>query len=162
MDKKLLTALIVVGAIVVGYVLFRWYQANKAGGSGGQLGTNLNSVAPELVGGSSGPTAQPQFDMPVNITLTETITQPQMPDSAMLGVNAATGNPMTRQNDAATMQGASSIDDNTDYGDGTMGGNGSTTNVDTSVTSPPNPATAVTQSAKEKSKEPKRHHKDKD
>ena len=77
MNKNVRTV-IVVGVLAVGaYLLYKWYMNRQAAASTGQgavsqLGSNLNSLAPELVGGSSGPSSGPQVTMPVNITLTET------------------------------------------------------------------------------------------
>jgi hypothetical protein len=76
--KKEAKIAIGVAVLAVGaYLIYRWYQnRQQSQGSGqsaiSQLGSNLNSMAPELVGGSSGPTSGPQVQMPVTITLTET------------------------------------------------------------------------------------------
>lgn len=60
---------------VAAYFAWRWWQnrqaANDANSPTGSFGTNLNSVAPELVGGSSGPSVGPAVALPVNITLVE-------------------------------------------------------------------------------------------
>lgn len=54
MDKKT-KAILILGAVLVGgYLALRWWE-NRQGGGGGQLGTNLNSVAPALIAGSTGP-----------------------------------------------------------------------------------------------------------
>lgn len=76
MNKNARTVLIIAGLAVGAYFLYRWYVNRQAATSGGQgavsqLGSNLNSLAPELVGGSSGPSSGPQVTMPVTITLTE-------------------------------------------------------------------------------------------
>lgn len=54
-QKKLL----LIGAVAVAaYLAYRWYQSRQqSNNSSGQLGTNLNSVAPALIGGSSGPSS---------------------------------------------------------------------------------------------------------
>lgn len=76
MNKNTRTV-IVIGVLAVGaYLLYRWYKNRQAAAGTGQgavsqLGSNLNSLAPELVGGSSGPSSGPQVTMPVTITLTE-------------------------------------------------------------------------------------------
>lgn len=76
MDKRTRTVLII-GVLAVGaYFFYRWYKNRQAAtgtgqGAVSQLGSNLNSLAPELVGGSSGPSSGPQVTMPVTITLTE-------------------------------------------------------------------------------------------
>lgn len=55
MDKRLKTALILVGVAVAVYLGYRWYQNRQSSSQG--LGSNLNSAAPELVAGSSGPSS---------------------------------------------------------------------------------------------------------
>lgn len=75
MTKNVKVTLVVVALAVGGYLVFRWYENRKANGTNsptGALGTNLNSVAPELVGGSSGPDVGPAVQMPLTITLNET------------------------------------------------------------------------------------------
>lgn len=54
MAKNTKTILIVVGLAVAAYLAYRWYS-NRTSSGNGSLGANLNSAAPELVGGSSGP-----------------------------------------------------------------------------------------------------------
>lgn len=53
MNPRLRTALIIAGIAVAAYLGYRWWQ-NRQGSSQG-LGANLNSVAPEMVAGSTGP-----------------------------------------------------------------------------------------------------------
>lgn len=67
--------LLVAAAAVAGYFLIRWYEGrqsaqygNTQGGAG--LGSNLNSVAPELIGGSTGPSIGPALSTPVTINVT--------------------------------------------------------------------------------------------
>lgn len=55
MDSRLKTPLIIGGIAVAAYLIYRWWQNRNSGGGTGTLGTNLNSVAPELIAGSSGP-----------------------------------------------------------------------------------------------------------
>lgn len=78
-------AIIVAGVIAV-YLGIRWYENRKAaqegntqGGAG--LGSNLNSVAPELIGGSTGPSIGPALSTPITINVTS-----PMPDTS-LGAN---------------------------------------------------------------------------
>jgi hypothetical protein len=81
----------IVAAVVV-YVAYRWYQARQGNQVGG-LGTNLNSVAPELVGGSTGPSVGPALNTPITITLNEAATSTaaaEMPNNQMVPVNANT------------------------------------------------------------------------
>lgn len=57
MSKRTRIVLIVAALAVAAYLVYRWYvnrQSGSANNTSG-LGSNLNSVAPELVGGSSGP-----------------------------------------------------------------------------------------------------------
>lgn len=82
MKKNAKVALWVAGLALAAYFAYRWWQHRQAGQDSsptGSLGTNLNSVAPELVGGSSGPSVGPAVSMPLNITLS----QPQPPSSVM-------------------------------------------------------------------------------
>jgi hypothetical protein len=103
-------ALLLAGvAAVAVFLAWRWYQNYKAAQpGGGQLGTNLNSIAPELVGGSSGPVAQPAFDVPVNITVTSSSPPPETPDhddkmipANPVGTYGDSFNALTAQPDAA-------------------------------------------------------------
>lgn len=78
MNKRTRTLVIVGVAAVLVYLVYRYIQHRGGTDSGsGPLGTNLNSVAPELIGGSSGPSQGPAVDVPVNITLTTTDTSQQ-------------------------------------------------------------------------------------
>lgn len=80
MNKNLRITLILAALAVAGYLGYRWWQNRQASASPtGSFGSNLNSVAPELVGGSAGPSAGPAVDLPINITLTS---QPAAPSSA--------------------------------------------------------------------------------
>ena len=73
MNKNTKLILIIVGVVAGGYLLWSLWKNHQAQGSanGVATGTNLNSVAPELVGGSAGPNVGPAVSLPVNITLTE-------------------------------------------------------------------------------------------
>jgi hypothetical protein len=55
MKKQTRIILIVAAVAVAGYLGWRWWQNRQQGGGTGQLGTNLNSIAPALVAGSTGP-----------------------------------------------------------------------------------------------------------
>lgn len=69
------TILIIGGLAVVAYFVYRWYVNQQSGSTNsptGSLGTNLNSIAPELVAGSTGPTSglvYNQAPTTVNLTL---------------------------------------------------------------------------------------------
>jgi hypothetical protein len=111
MNKGIKIALVVGAAAIAAWLAWRWYQQRQASTpGGGQLGTNLNSIAPFLVGGSSGPTAQPAVNVPVNINYTESSPAPlpETPDSddMMIPANATSSyggssNALTQQSDAA-------------------------------------------------------------
>lgn len=76
--RLLIFGLIAVAAFLA-WRMFEGYRAS-AGSSDSNapesLGTNLNSTAPELVGGSQGPEAGPAVQMPLTINLTTTDTAP--------------------------------------------------------------------------------------
>lgn len=78
MNKRTKVIIGVVVVAVAGYLIYRWYQNRQATSDGtdsGVLGSNLNSVAPELVGGSSGPSVGPAVAMPLTINLSESATK---------------------------------------------------------------------------------------
>lgn len=106
-NQKILLAVAVLA--VAGYFGWRWWQARQAAQQGGSptgaFGTNLNSVAPELVGGSAGPSVGPALSAPVNITLNETSAPAPVSDmgTPMVAVNTPQStNPLAMQNDAAS------------------------------------------------------------
>lgn len=109
MNKTAKMAIIIGVVAVAGFLAWRWWQQRQAATpGGGQLGTNLNSIAPELVGGSSGPVAQPAFDVPVNISVSSSSPPPVTPDSGdqMISANptndyGGSQNALTTQPDAA-------------------------------------------------------------
>lgn len=99
----------VAGVVVIGYVVYRWYQSRAASNSPtGSVGTNLNSIAPELVGGSSGPSVGPALSAPVNITLNETSPAasqaPINPGGPNMSPVNQGNNPMYAQANAAAAQ----------------------------------------------------------
>jgi hypothetical protein len=74
MSKNTKILLVVAGLAVLAYIGIRWYEnkqasqnGNTQGGAG--EGSNLNSVAPELVGGSTGPSIGPALSTPININV---------------------------------------------------------------------------------------------
>jgi hypothetical protein len=77
-DKKAKTALIIGGLAVAAYLIYRWYQNKQSNQQNqGQLGTNLNSVAPALIGGSSGPMSGLQYYAgTTDVYVTNPVTQP--------------------------------------------------------------------------------------
>jgi hypothetical protein len=95
--KNTKTLLIIAAVAVAAYLGYRWYENKKANASGtnsptGALGTNLNSVAPELVGGSTGPSVGPALSSPVNITLNENVAPPPVDQGGpMVPANNQTG-----------------------------------------------------------------------
>lgn len=105
---------VAVGALAL-YLAYRWYKSrSQAAGTGvPQLGTNLNSMAPELVGGSAGPSSGPQVTMPVTITLTESNPVPPDQDHSstnMEPINVGPNN-STPLNQAATNNPPSTMPD---------------------------------------------------
>lgn len=101
-SKQMWTLLILVALAVGAWFLWKWWKNYQAQGGGApQLGTNLNSIAPELVGGSSGPQVQPAVSLPVNITLTETVASAQPPAEVMQPSNATTDNALSMANPTA-------------------------------------------------------------
>lgn len=103
MSSKTMWTLLILVALAVGvWFLWKWWKNYQAQGGGApQLGTNLNSIAPELVGGSSGPQVQPAVSLPVNITLTETVASAQPPAQVMQPSNATTDNALSMANPTA-------------------------------------------------------------
>lgn len=61
MSKRTRVILILIAVAVAAYLVYRWYMNRQAANTGTAdttgMGSNLNSVAPELVGGSTGPTS---------------------------------------------------------------------------------------------------------
>jgi hypothetical protein len=59
MSKRTRIVLIVIGVAVLAYLAYRWYSNRQATqpAAGTGLGSNLNSLAPELVAGSAGPSS---------------------------------------------------------------------------------------------------------
>lgn len=56
MSKRTKTILIVIAVVIAAYIAYRWWTNRQSNADNSQsLGANLNSAAPELVGGSSGP-----------------------------------------------------------------------------------------------------------
>jgi len=107
MEKKHKIILAVVALAVAGYLAWRWYQNRQAAQDGsptGALGTNLNSVAPELVGGSAGPSVGPAVSLPVNITLTEQAAPlPEGNDGDEMKGRSRSANPVHRQRQGASI-----------------------------------------------------------
>lgn len=76
---------ILLGAAVIAvlaYLAIRWYENQKSSQlgntqGGAAEGTNLNSIAPELVGGSTGPSIGPALSTPITINVTSS--EPKSP-----------------------------------------------------------------------------------
>lgn len=91
MNKQTRIWLIVGVAAVAVYFIYRYIQNRGGTETGtGALGSNLNSVAPELVGGSAGPTQGPAVSVPVNITLTSQDTAPDQSERGSIPANNQT------------------------------------------------------------------------
>lgn len=78
MNKKVKIGLIVVVVAVIAFFAWKWWmrrkqeqQQSNLQSPTGSFGTNLNSVAPELVGGSAGPSvgSAPAVSLPVHISI---------------------------------------------------------------------------------------------
>lgn len=81
MSKKNIKLIVVIAAVAVAaFLAWRWWSNRQATGNGNAVApggsSNLNSVAPELIGGSSGPEVGPAVSLPVNITLMENSAPP--------------------------------------------------------------------------------------
>jgi hypothetical protein len=73
-DKRQKTALILVAVAVAAYIGYKWWTNRQS--SSGQLGANLNSVAPALIAGSTGPQSGLNYYAgATNIYVTEQLTQ---------------------------------------------------------------------------------------
>lgn len=75
--KKVPTPVWIALAAVAAYLGYKWWHNRQSQGLGPgvpQLGTNLNSIAPELIGGSAGPNSGLTYnEAPINVTLTQPI-----------------------------------------------------------------------------------------
>lgn len=83
MKKNTKVILWVAALAVAAYLGYRWWKGRQGGSADsptGSLGANLNSVAPELVGGSSGPSVGPAVSMPLTIQLTQPAVSTQPPE----------------------------------------------------------------------------------
>jgi len=68
--------LIAGGLVVAAYLIYKWYTGRQQNGPTGQLGTNLNSVAPALIAGSQGPmSGLMYYGGATNIYVSEPISQ---------------------------------------------------------------------------------------
>ncbi|MGH9207787.1 MAG: hypothetical protein ACRD1G_14735 [Acidimicrobiales bacterium] len=107
MSKNTRTLLIAAAFLVAAYLAYRWYAGKKAADAGSSItpgiGSNLNSVAPDLIGGAaaSGTYAGPAASIPVSITLNETSPPEQAGNVPMEGVNAVTPSALDSQTAAA-------------------------------------------------------------
>ncbi len=75
MPAKNVKILIVVAVLAVAaYFGYQWWENRQANNDGNLIpgaGSNLNSPAPNLVGGSAGPNSGPAVSLPITIDLTE-------------------------------------------------------------------------------------------
>lgn len=115
MNKNVKTLLIVAVAAVAIYLAYRWYENKKSSQAGANstsasLGSNLNSVAPELIGGSQagGTQVQPVLSVPVDVTISESSQMPpEESANPVVPVNSTTGNSLTDTTAAAATGGSS-------------------------------------------------------
>jgi len=121
MSKNTKTLLWVGIIAVAAYLGYRWYKNKQASAAGAaatsaplstsSAGSNLNSVAPELIGGgdAAGTTVQPVLTVPVTVSIDQTSQNPPaQPQTPVIGVNATTPSGVTAQSTAAGSTGASS------------------------------------------------------
>lgn len=94
MNKRTRIILIVVGLAVAAYLAYRWYAAKSSSTATGNatLGTNLNSVAPELIAGSSGPSSGLNYTAPAT-TIYLTMPTTTQTASNMTGKPISQGTP---------------------------------------------------------------------
>ena len=84
MNPRLKTALIIAGLAVAAYLGYRWWE-NRSGSSGG-LGANLNSAAPELIAGSSGPDSGLDYNAgSTTLNITENVPNTTVPGAKGIG-----------------------------------------------------------------------------
>jgi|HubBroStandDraft_1064217.scaffolds.fasta_scaffold15150_10 hypothetical protein len=108
-SKPVKIGLIVVVVAVAGYLAWRWYANRQSGDAGNGVApggsTNLNSVAPELIGGSSGPDVSPAVAMPISITLTDQGSSAPKPQVQSQGMHSGkrSAKPIHRQRHGAGM-----------------------------------------------------------
>ena len=103
MNRKLLIGIAIAVIVIAGVLYLRSRRAASADSDAVAPGgsTDLNSVAPELIGGPSGPNITPAVSLPVNITLTEQASQ--APPPKVIGPPMESGerqdvvNPVQRQ-----------------------------------------------------------------
>lgn len=138
MDKKTGKYLLIaaVGALAI-YLAIRWYENKKSnqygstqGGAG--LGSNLNSVAPELIGGSTGPSIGPALSTPITINVTSSMPDNSLganPVGSMVSRNNVTPSPLALanpDNSATGAQDAAPVPDDQSGGGITSAGSGTT------------------------------------
>lgn len=69
LDDRAKTALILAGIAVAAYLGYRWWKNRSSSEASSGLGANLNSVAPALVGGSTGPDSGLDYTAPtINVS----------------------------------------------------------------------------------------------
>jgi hypothetical protein len=115
-NKTTKTLLWVAVAAVAAYLAYRWYQNKKstAGqqGTSASLGSNLNSEAPELIGGSqaAGTQVQPVLSVPVDVSISESSSlPPETSANPVVPSNSTTPNAVTSQTTSAGAVGPSTV-----------------------------------------------------
>lgn len=74
LNDRAKTAILLAGVAVVAYLAYRWWRGRSGGSPTDSFGTNLNSAAPALVGGSAGPDSGLSYTAPtVNVTTTQPV-----------------------------------------------------------------------------------------
>jgi hypothetical protein len=121
-NKTTKIVLVVAVLAVLGY--FGWkvwsnYQASKGNPNAASEGTNLNSAAPQLVGGSTGPSVGAGPALPITINVTEQAapkgSDPDRPrkEDEMEGSVNTTPAAITSQTRAASAEGVAQVNDST-------------------------------------------------
>jgi hypothetical protein len=152
MDKRTRLFLVIAVLAVGGYLAVRWYEQKQAAANGNTQGgaadgSNLNSIAPELVGGSTGPSIGPALSTPITINVTSS-SPPAAANpvgQTMIG-GTASPSPLALANPSNSMTGAQSAAPvNSDV----SGGSGAATSAGTGTTATtPASSTAATPTTK--------------
>jgi hypothetical protein len=109
--KETKIILVVVALAIAGYIAVRWYENRQVASNGNTQGgaadgSNLNSIAPELVGGSTGPSIGPALSTPVTINVTSSAPPASANPTAQMVGGSATPSPLALSNPSNSATGA--------------------------------------------------------